>query len=603
MASCRRVFSCGLAVLCLWAGAALAGTTSFTASLDRDTITLGESATLGLTFEGGSPGTEPGAPAMPPIQGVQVVYIGPSSQYTLVNGQATSSVTHNYAVRPTQTGEFTIPALAVMVEGKRLSTQPLKLTVLKPGAPPPDVIASGREPAFLKFVLPKQRVYLDEPLQAEIDLYVREGVAINGMDRTSFPAEGFNVSQQMLAGAQRNTRIGGVGYRVQPILFTLKPVKTGVLNLGPVTFNAVVELPSRDGRHDPFLEQFGRFSLFSRGEQKRIVLATETTNLQCLPWPSQNVPPGFKGAVGNYTMTVTAGPTNLMAGDPITLRVRIAGRGALDGLVLPEQPEWRNFKVFPPIAKPLESTDPFGLQGARTFEQIVVPQSAEVKELPPFSFSFFDPEAGTYRTLTQPATPLSVRPGGSVAAPTFVGAGRPAQDAPPPAQDIVHIKPRLGAIVQAGPPLVWRPWFIALQTVPVLAWAWALAWRRQAERLANNPRLRRRRQLAKIMRDGLAELRRMAAENQSDKFFAALFRLLQEQLGERLDLPASAITEAVIEEHLRPRGVPEAVLGHVQELFQSCNLARYAPVKSSQELAALIPKLEATLGELQALKT
>jgi hypothetical protein len=49
--------------------------------------------------------------------------------------------------------------------------------------------------------------------------------------------------------------------------------------------------------------------------------------------------------------------------------------------------------------------------------------------------------------------------------------------------------------------------------------------------------------------------------------------------------------------------VPEAVLGRVQDLFQSCNLARYAPIKSSQELAALIPKLEATLRELQALET
>ncbi len=602
MAGCRRVFSCGLVVLWLWAGTTLAGATTFTAAVDRDTITLGESVTLGLTIEGGS-GSEPGVPSLPAIQGLRVAYIGPSSQYTMVNGQTTSSVTYNFAVTPAQAGDFTIPSLTATVEGQRLTTQPIKLRVLKPGAPPPDAVASGREPVFLKFVLPKQRLYLGEPMQAEIQLYVREGVAINGMDRTSFPAEGFNVSQQMLAGAQRNARIGGVSYRVLPILFTLKPVKTGVLSLGPATFNAVMELPSQDGRRDPFFEQFGMRSPFSRGEQKRLVLATETTNLQCLPWPTQNVPPGFKGAVGNYTMTVTAGPTNLMAGDPITLRVRIAGRGALDGLVFPDQPEWRNFKVFPPVSKPQESTDQFGLQGARTFEQIVVPQTAEVKELPPFSFSFFDPDAAVYRTLTQPATPLLVRPGGSVAAPTFVAAGHPAQDAPPPAQDIVHIKPRLGAIVQTGPPLVWRPWFLAMQTIPVLAWAWALAWRRQAERLANNPRLRRRLQLTQIIRDGLAELRRLAAQNESDKFFAALFRLLQEQLGERLDLPASAITEAVIEEHLRPRGVPEAVLGSVQDLFQSCNLARYAPIKSSQELAALIPKLEATLRELQALET
>jgi hypothetical protein len=33
-----------------------------------------------------------------------------------------------------------------------------------------------------------------------------------------------------------------------------------------------------------------------------------------------------------------------------------------------------------------------------------------------------------------------------------------------------------------------------------------------------------------------------------------------------------------------------------------CNVARYAPIKSSQELVALIPKLEATLHELQQLK-
>jgi len=76
---------------------------------------------------------------------------------------------------------------------------------------------------------------------------------------------------------------------------------------------------------------------------------------------------------------------------------------------------------------------------------------------------------------------------------------------------------------------------------------------------------------------------------------------LQEQLGERLDLPASAITEAVIEERLRPRGVPESTMTSLQELFQTCNLARYAPLKSGQELAAIIPRLETVLGKLQEL--
>ena len=104
------------------------------------------------------------------------------------------------------------------------------------------------------------------------------------------------------------------------------------------------------------------------------------------------------------------------------------------------------------------------------------------------------------------------------------------------------------------------------------------------------------------MRNGLAELRKLAAENNSDQFFASLFRLLQEQIGERLDLPASAITEAVIEEHLLPRGLPDSIIVPLQELFQLCNLARYAPIRTSQELAAIIPKFESVADSLQKLK-
>jgi hypothetical protein len=170
------------------------------------------------------------------------------------------------------------------------------------------------------------------------------------------------------------------------------------------------------------------------------------------------------------------------------------------------------------------------------------------------------------------------------------------------AQDIVPLKQRLGAVAQIGPPLALRPWFLALQLVPVLCLVSAVAWRKRAEALANNPRLRRQRKVAQVIREGLVELQQQAAAKDSDAFFATLFRLLQEQLGERLDLPASAITEAVIDERLRPLRVAETLLSSLHELFQTCNLARYAPIKSSQELAAIIPRLETVLGQLRELK-
>ena len=164
------------------------------------------------------------------------------------------------------------------------------------------------------------------------------------------------------------------------------------------------------------------------------------------------------------------------------------------------------------------------------------------------------------------------------------------------------IKEQFGAPAPAGPPLLTRPVFLTAQSLPVLAWLAAFVWRKRTDRLANNPRLRRQRRVAGLVQGGLNDLRRLAAENNPAEFFATLFRLLQEQLGERLDCPASSITEAVIDERLVLLGVPEPTLAGLRELFQLCNQARYAPMRTSGELAAVIPQFENAVRELQNVK-
>ena len=296
-----------------------------------------------------------------------------------------------------------------------------------------------------------------------------------------------------------------------------------------------------------------------------------------------------------------AGPTTVAVGDPITVRVQISGHGALDALTLPDQPAWRDFKTYPPTSK-VATSDQLGLQGTKTFEQIVTPQNTDVHELPAFSFSFFDPGAKTYRTLTQSPVQLAVHSGGTTPTPMIAATKTPNLQPPSPPQDILPIKEQFGALTPAGPPLLTRPAFLAMQSLPVFAWLAAFVWRKRTDSLANNPRLRRQRRVAQLVREGLNDLRRAAAENNSDEFFATLFRLLQEQLGERLDCPASSITEAVIDERLVLLGAPETTLAGLRELFQLCNQARYAPMRTSGELAAVIPQFENAVRGLQEVK-
>jgi hypothetical protein len=573
---------------------------SFTASLDRDTIALGENATLLLTFEGGS---SQGVPQLPDIPGLQFSYVGPSSEFNFINGQSSSKIVHHFTVTPQKVGEFLIPALTVNLDGQQLTTQPLKLTVTQPNTPTTADVNSGSQVAFMQLALPDKELYPGEMVAAQIRVYLRDDVQnFANFQFTAMPADGFVIGK-IAQGSNQQAHIGNHNYTVIPLAVALRVVKTGALNLGPFTANAVVVLPSSDNSGNSFFQQFGIRDPFNNfgGEQKQVSLASDQLSVESLPLPAENVPANFNGAVGDYTLTVTAGPTNVAVGDPITVRVQISGHGDLDSLTLPGQTAWSDFKIYPPTAK-VETSDPLGLEGARTFEEIVTPQNTDVHELPPFSFSFFDPDQKSYRTLTQPSVQLAVHSGGAAVAPTIAATKTSGAENSQP-QDILPIREQLGTLVTARPPLATQPAFLAVQSLPVLAFLAAFVWRKRTESLANNPRLRRQRRVLKLIQSGTDDLRQFAAENNSADFFATLFRLLQEQMGERLDCPAAAITEAVIDEHPVFRNAPEATLRTLRELFQLCNQARYAPMRSSGELAAVIPQFENAVRQLQNLKT
>jgi hypothetical protein len=569
-----------------------ASATTFSTALDPESINVGETATLSLTFEGGGP---QGTPSLPDITGLHIAYVGPSSQFSFVNGQTTSTITHHFTVTADRPGVYTIPALSIAIDGTTYTSDALKLTVTQPGAPNDAAINSGTQIAFAKLALPRKQLYVGETTTAELQIWLRDDIINYGnLQIPNVAADGFNVGkmgERQPHRVQRGNRV----YTVIPIVITITAIKSGTLTLGPIGPQMVIVLPGDNQGGDPL------FRFFNQGQQKEVTLNTDAETVQSLKLPA-NAPPGFTGAIGQFHMTATEGPTTISAGDPITIHVRIAGNGALDSITLPDFSAWNGFKTYPPSAK-TDYTDQQDLAGVKTFEQIVTPQNAEVKEIPAFSFSYFDPDSRAYRTLTQPAQAITVRSVGAAPVPSIAAAKATTPDNAPAAQsDILPVKQELGTLVSTRAPWLVQPGFLALQSLPVLAFLAALVWRQRADNLANNPRLLRRRAVAQLVQTGLVDLRKHAAENNSEQFFATLFRLLQEQLGERLDCPASAITESVVDEPSVALKASPATLARLRELFQMCNQARYAPVRDPQELAAVAGKFETVTRELQSLK-
>jgi hypothetical protein len=232
----------------------------------------------------------------------------------------------------------------------------------------------------------------------------------------------------------------------------------------------------------------------------------------------------------------------------------------------------------------------------------VIPSNAEIKTLPEISYHFFDPLEETYKTLLQAPIALTVQPNLTAASQPTVIANTGIFSSPQNiATNIVHIKPRLGSLATSASPWLTQSWFLWIQLIPLLGWVSALLYRTQKNATERNPKALRKKRVKFIVGNGLETLQGLASQNKSDEFFAQLFRLLQEQIGERLDLPSNAITEAVIDSELQNRLSDKESLLMLESLFHTCNQSRYAPIDSQSELSQLANDTENIIAELQQL--
>ena len=143
--------------------------------------------------------------------------------------------------------------------------------------------------------------------------------------------------------------------------------------------------------------------------------------------------------------------------------------------------------------------------------------------------SFGWPQRIRSKLKLAPAIPLNVTAsaGGTAALPQLTATNA---NEPKPMSDIAHIKVHPG-VGMVSSPVITRPWFIALQFVMPALWLGLVVRRKRAESLANNPRLRRRREVHAFVRNSISKLREHAGANRSDEFFATLFRAMQNPLG------------------------------------------------------------------------
>jgi hypothetical protein len=549
---------------------------SVTASVDRNRVAFGESLTFTIAIQGTQSSAQPSVPA---VDGLN--FSGPSTQTTvsIVNGAMSQSLNLVYQITPTRLGEFTIPAVPVIVASKTYQTEPIKLMVTQ-GRVQEDL----RQSLFAKVRLNSQQVYLGQTAPLTVVLFARANIPLKGVGAFTYEADGlgYRFLQNLKSGV--NT-INGEAFNIYLIEGAISPTRTGSLAFGPCAVKAQLAVQRHSSGGWPYGDSI-LDEMMGRVEVREVPVTIDPIPIEVLPLPEEGKPADFTGAVGQWNLEVTAKPTELAVGDPITLTMRISGSGNIDTVATPQLQGLDGFKTYDPTSK--TTKDELSTTGERVFQQVLVPKSTEAKQLPQVRLSYFDPVAKAYKTAVQGPIHLAVKAGnGSSTA--VLAAVTPVRPQEKLGRDIVYLKGDLGPVAT----MAWydsAPTFWALNVLPIFSLLGLIAWKRRTDRLRGDVAYARRTRAAK-------NARKMLAETNS---FDQVQHALQSYLGDLLNIPVSGITASIVDEQLVPLGLNGDLLTALKKCFEACDNARFAGVGNNEaEMRATANKVGELIDALE----
>jgi hypothetical protein len=609
-----------LLLLSVFVSCASAEDIKFEAAIDKNSVAIGESAQLGLTFYGTQ---NVPAPDIGNIDGLEVRYLGPSTMMTVINGVVSNSITHMYKVQPLRLGKFQLGPFSFKYEGNTYTSSIAFLTATEERVRQEPAKKENEENIidsldikdrlFLTLKVDKTKAYVNEIVPVTIKIYVNK-MNVSDIQLPVLNQEGFSKTQ-FEDPKQYRERMGGLLYDVLEFKTTIFGTRAGDYKLGPATLKCNLAVRKRvrnmsaldddflndSGMRDPYFEDF-----FTRYERYPVELKSEEADLTLLALPTEGKPEDFSGAVGDYQFIYSASPKKVKVGDPVTLKMEINGTGNFNTVIIPKLENTDDFRVYEPQIK----TEP----GRKTFRQVLIPESDKVSQTPKAVFTYFDPDKSIYKTITQESTPLQVEKvadspaqmvGQSPALPpatpvTLDNQPKEKREDPQPQGDILYIKESMGNIRKIGSEIYKNILFFILFLVPLLILIIVCVIYAKQDRLKRDTKYAHRTEAFKSMRKEFYELKHRLKSNDSKGFYETLFKALQDYLGGRLYIPVAGLTFNTVEPVLRSKGVDAAVLNKIESIFSVCDRAKFALINADTLLMKDDMKsLEEVIRELE----
>ena len=526
----------------------------------------------------------------PSFEGLEVL-AGPvsstSTSFQSINGQSSTTHTHSYTytVRAVQEGKVTLGAASVKIGKETYSTEPRTIEAVKGEVPDQGSAASGGqrqsagEDLMLRMSVSKTRAVVGEPVIVTLKLYVQSS-AISGFEDVRFPTfDGF-WSQEI--DAPQNIQFVRENYNGQVYnaallrRYMLLPQQTGALTIDPAELVCLLQIRAEStGPRSIFDDFFSSYQTI----RKRVTSEPVTVNVSALP---AGAPASFTGGVGSFRLSAGFDSDSVAAHEATSLRMTITGTGNINLVEAPKVKLPADFEAYDVRKTENITTGASGSTGTLTFEYPFIPRAPGVFDIDPVEFTYYDIEAGRYRTLSSGPLRLKVGEGTRTDA-AVIPSGVSKRSVESLGEDIRFISttPRLK---KAGRMMVSSPAMLIIPTVIVLATAavWLLLSRSIARR--SDVAGTRNRKALKVARARLRNASAFLKQGLYSAFYEELHKALHGYISDKLMLPVADLTRERIGEELRSRGKDEAVIQELSDILDACEYARYAPASGSEAM-------------------
>ena len=294
------------------------------------------------------------------------------------------------------------------------------------------------------------------------------------------------------------------------------------------------------------------------------LLLTEALTINVRELPDAPDAGSFDGAVGQFELSPTVDRQEIQLGEPVTLRLTVTGTGNLEQLPSPVLADTETWRVFNRPSEYQVATSENDLIGQKTFEWLLTALEPGLHSLPEMVFSYFEPSAQTYHTISTAEITVNVLPAADgVVSPVELPVVEPLA--------LQTLPATLAYATNGISVLVVVLWIVPPAVAFVSWWQMRRRWQRQQNAAFY--------QRSEALKHALASL---AAAQRSQDPYRNIREALLTYFGDKMNSAPSTLSYLDIEVVMQQQGIEQETSNRVFSYLEQIDQAFYAPGNADQ---------------------